>query len=151
GGIGSLNRICDRVRAPVDLWAGVLVSRRLDALVVPAVPPSVRKRESSFLCGLANAGRMFRALLFARSGHALASAFLRPIAQPLEKRWRRGGITGRAEASCIYCQMNTDWICRLRGACLIGLFLVGLTGLKMASAFAQEARSVRTPAPDWKL
>lgn len=47
--------------------------------------------------------------------------------------------------------MNTDWICRLRGACLIGLFLVGLTGLKMASAFAQEAPSVRTPAPDWKL
>jgi thiol-disulfide isomerase/thioredoxin len=47
--------------------------------------------------------------------------------------------------------MNTDWICRLRSACLIGLLLMGLTGLEMASAFAQGASSARTPAPDWKL
>ncbi len=47
--------------------------------------------------------------------------------------------------------MNTDWISRLRGVSLIGLLLMGLTGLVMASASAQGASSARTPAPDWKL
>jgi thiol-disulfide isomerase/thioredoxin len=47
--------------------------------------------------------------------------------------------------------MNTAWISRLRGASLIGLCLMGLTCLEMASALAQEASSARTPAPDWKL
>jgi len=47
--------------------------------------------------------------------------------------------------------MNAEWISRLRSACLIGLLLIGLTGLEIASAFAQEASSARTPAPDWKL
>jgi thiol-disulfide isomerase/thioredoxin len=47
--------------------------------------------------------------------------------------------------------MNTDWFSRLRRACLIGLLLMGFTCLKMASAFAQEASSARTPAPGWKL
>jgi thiol-disulfide isomerase/thioredoxin len=47
--------------------------------------------------------------------------------------------------------MNSDWFSRLRRACLIGLLLMGFTCLKMASAFAQEASSARTPAPGWKL
>jgi thiol-disulfide isomerase/thioredoxin len=47
--------------------------------------------------------------------------------------------------------MSTDWFSRLRRACLIGLLLTGFTCLKMASAFAQEASSAKTPAPGWKL
>src|SRR5215471_4494236 len=47
--------------------------------------------------------------------------------------------------------MSTGWISRPHDARRVGLLLMFFICLKMASAFAQEVSSARTPAPGWKL
>jgi hypothetical protein len=58
---------CHRLGAAADLWTRAVASRSFDVLQIQAIFSSIRGSEHFVLCGLADAWRLFPALLLART------------------------------------------------------------------------------------